>query len=151
EDLSKDELLKILNENWEQKIRNEKNNQFILKIIERSIHHATKYDSVNQYTEHQQIEYLFTQINQYILTIDKVKSITYDLFLQVLVQFQQLPIEWVGVIVKDTHSYKLDKCFSKEKSLLPNRLDLESDTIYGLTEKLLNYVPYDRNNKLLTI
>src|SRR5699024_5630075 len=41
EDLSKDELLKILKENWEQKIGNEKNNQFILTIIESSIHHAT--------------------------------------------------------------------------------------------------------------
>src|SRR5699024_1317697 len=57
EDLSKDELLKILKENWEQKIGNEKNNQFILTIIESSIHHATKSDSVNQYTEHQAIEY----------------------------------------------------------------------------------------------
>jgi len=151
EDLSKDDLLKIIKENWEQKIDSEKNNQFILTIIESSIHHATKSNSVNQYAEHQAIEYVFTQINEYILASDKVNSFTYDLFLQHLVQSQQLPIEWVGVIVKDAHSYKLNKCFSKEKSLLPDRLNLESDTIYGLTEKLLNYVPYSRNNKLLTI
>src|SRR5699024_155846 len=90
EDLSKDELLKILKENWEQKIVNEKNNQFILTIIESSIHHATKSDSVNEYTKHQAIEYVFTQLNEYILASDKVNSFTYDLFLQDLVQSQQL-------------------------------------------------------------
>src|SRR5699024_5627567 len=91
------------------------------------------------------------KINEYILASDKVNSFTYDLFLQHLVQSQQLPIEWIGVIVKDTHSYELNQCFSKEKSLLPDRLNLESDTIYVLTEKILNYVPYSHNNKLLTI
>src|SRR5699024_1188803 len=121
EDLRKDELFLILKEICEEKIENEKNNQFILTIIESCIHHAIKSDSVNHYTHHQEIEYVFTQINEYILASDKVNSFTYDLFLQDLVQSQQLPIEWVGVIVKDTHSYKLDKCFSKEKSLLPNR------------------------------
>ena len=76
--MSKDDLLKIIKENWEQKIDSEKNNQFILTIIESSIHHATKSDSVNQYEEHQAIEYVFTQINEYILTSNKVNSFTYD-------------------------------------------------------------------------
>src|SRR5699024_12715394 len=111
----------------------------------------TKSNSVNQYAEHQAIEYVFTKINEYILASDKVNSFTYDLFLQDLVQSQQLPIEWVGVIVKDTHSYKLDKCFSKEKYLLPNRLDLKSYTIYGLYLKMFNYVPYYRTLIILTI
>src|SRR5699024_11726157 len=92
EDLSKDDLHKIIKENWKQKIGNEKNNQFILTIIESSIHHATKSNSVNQYAEHQAIEYVFTKINEYILASDKVNSFTYDLFLQHLVQSQQLPI-----------------------------------------------------------
>src|SRR5690625_2386835 len=64
EDLSKDDLLKIIKENWEQKIDSEKNNLFILTIIESSIHHATKSNSVNQYAEHQAIEYVFTQIDR---------------------------------------------------------------------------------------
>src|SRR5690625_7555336 len=93
EDLTKEELLKIIKQNCEQKIDSEKNNQFILTIIESSIHHATKSNFVNQYSEHQAIEYVFTQINEYILASDKVNSFTYDLFLQHLVQSQQLPIE----------------------------------------------------------
>src|SRR5690625_4822575 len=86
EDLNKDDLIKIIKEKWKQKIDSEKNNQFILTIIESSIHHATKSNSVNQYAEHQAIEYVFTQINEYILASDKVNSFTYDLFLHHLVQ-----------------------------------------------------------------
>src|SRR5690625_4017675 len=37
EDLSKDDLLKIIKENWEQKMDSEKNNQFNLTIIESSM------------------------------------------------------------------------------------------------------------------
>src|SRR5699024_1933907 len=131
DDLSKDDLLKIIKEIWEQNIGNEKNNQFISTILKSYIHHATNSNYVNQYAQHKAIEYALTKINEYILASDKVNSFTYDLFLHHLVQSQQLPIEWIGVIVKDTHSYKLNKCFSKEKSLLPDRLNLESDTIYG--------------------
>src|SRR5699024_9643164 len=89
--------------------------------------------------------------NEYMLPSDKVNSVTYDLCLQHLGQSQQPPIAWVGVSVTDAPSSELNKCGSEERSLRPDRLNLQSGAIYGSTEDLLNYAPDSRHDKLLTI
>lgn len=149
--LNKDDFLEKIKTGWDQNVGNQRMNQFILTILESSIHYATKTDSNDQYKDHQAIEYVFTQINEYVLSSKKESSFTYDIFLQHLVQSQQLPIEWVAVVEKENDVYKIDKWFNKEKALLDKQLNIESDTMYGLTEKLLDHISYNQENKLLTI
>lgn len=149
--LEKGSFLNKLKIGWKRLMGNHPVDQFILTLLESSVHHATKSKSTAHYKDYQAIQYVFNQIGEHVLS-DKAESpFTYDLFLQHLVHSQQLPIEWVAVVVKKESRYKVDKWFDKEKCLLHTHHHIESETMYGLTEALLDYVSHSHTKNILTV
>jgi len=149
--LEKNIFLTKLKVGWEQLLGNQPVDQFILSILESSVHHATKSKTTDQYKDHQAIQYVFNHISEHVLTSKESSPFTYDLFLQHLVHSQQLPIEWVAVIVKEDDLYKVDKWFDKEKCLLHTHYEIKAKTLYKLTEDLLNYVSHSHTKNILTV
>lgn len=149
--LDKDILLTKIKECWKRRLGNKPIDQFILTMLESSVHHATKLKTEDYYKKHQAIQYVFNQINEHLLTSEDESPFTYDLFLQHLVYSQQLPIEWVAVIIKKDDSYKVSKWFDKNKCLLGTHNDIKAQSMYKLTEDLLQFVCHDQTKNILTI
>ena len=107
--LEKNILLTNIKQGWDQFSEENSMNLFILTMLESAVHRATKLNSADQYKNHQAIQYVFNDITEFVLTSEKESPFTYDLFLQHLVYSQQLPIEWVAVIVKEDNVYQVAK------------------------------------------
>lgn len=149
--IDRDIFFKKLLNAWNQLMVSHPVDQFILTIVESSVHHATKSKSNEHYKDHQAIQYVFNQISEHVLTKKVNNPFTYDLFLQHLVHSQQLPIEWIAIIGKENNMYKVEKWFNKEKCLLPTQKHIEAETMYGITESLLLYISNNEANNILTI
>src|SRR5699024_12085268 len=52
--------------------------QFILTMLESSVHHATRRKSADQYKKHQAIQYVFNQINEFLLSSEEESPFTYE-------------------------------------------------------------------------
>lgn len=136
---------------WTEQLGDNPINQFILTLIESSVHHAIKSRPEFNYKDYQAIQYVFIQINERILSQNQESPFTYDLFLQHLVYSRQLPIEWVAVIKNENNMYKVDKWFDKNKCLLHTHYQIQEKSMYALTEALLTYVPHSNTDNILTI
>lgn len=149
--LEKNMLLTNIKQGWSQFSNEKSMNLFILTMLESAVHRATKLKSADQYKNHQAIQYVFNDITEFVLTSEKESPFTYDLFLQHLVYSQQLPIEWVAVIVKEDNVYQVAKWFDKKQCLLHTHYEIKSETMYELTEALLHFVSHTYTNNILTI
>lgn len=149
--LQKNMLLTKIKDGWTRHKRNQVVDQFILTLLESAVHQITKSNAREQYKDHQAIQYVFNQISEHVLTTDEDSPFTYDLFLQHLVYSQQLPIEWVAVIIKEDTIYKVDKWFDKEKCLLHTHDEIKAKSMYKLTEDLLKIVSHNHTKNILTV
>lgn len=150
-DFEKNLILVNLKQGWKEEVGTDLMKQFILTMLESAVHHATSSTAVDNYKNIQAIQYVFSQINEFLVTDEDKSPFTYDLFLQHLVYSQQLPIEWVAVVVKDHHDYKIAKWFDKEKCLLHSHYEIKAPTMYKLTEDLLSIVTHSPTKNILTI
>lgn len=151
EQTNKNRLLTEIKNGWQQYEKKRSIEPFILTMLESSIHHVTKLHVKDKYKKHQAIQYVFNQINEHLLTSKKESPFTYDLFLQHLVYSQQLPIDWVAVIVKENNLYKVTKWFDKKQCLLQTHQEIKASSIYTLTDDLLHLVPHCHTKNILTI
>lgn len=149
--LEKGIFLQQMKEGWNQLMGNMPVDQFILTLLESAVHHAMKELPQDNYKDYQAIQYVFNQIGETVLSEKADTPFAYDQFLEQLVHSQQLPIEWVAVIIKEDHLYKVDKWFDKRKCLLHTQQQIEANTMYGLTEALLNHIPHSHKKNLLTV
>ncbi len=149
--ITKDEFLSKLKNDWNKYITRQPVDQFILTIIESSVHHATKSKTEKKQRDAQAIQYVFNQISEHILSKKADSLFKYEIFLQHLVYSQQMPIEWIAVIEKDGEKFKLENWFNKDKCLLTSQITIEGETMYELTEHLLNFVQTSNKNNILTI
>lgn len=147
----KNVLLNNIKNGWYQRLGMKPIDQFILTMLESSVHHATQTNSIDKHKKHQAIQYVFSQINEYLLTNMHETSFTYDVFIQHLVYSQQLPVDWVAVITKKDNGYQVSQWFDRNKCLLQPHYKIKAQTIYKLTEDLLEFVPYSHSNQILTI
>lgn len=125
--------------------------QFILTIIESSVHHATKSKVNTEHKDYQAIQYVFNQISEHVLSKEAESSFKYDVFLQHLVHSQQMPIEWIAVVGKNDTKFRVEKWFNKDRCLITSQTNLAGESMYDLTEKLLNWVSISNENDILTI
>lgn len=149
--IDKFEFLNQLKKNWNKYINYQPIDQFVLTIIESSIHHAIKAISNNQYKDYQAIQYVFNQISEHILSKKAESHFQYEAFLQHLVHSQQMPVEWIAVVEKNENIFRVDKWFNKDRCLLTSQVNLEGETMYEVTEHLLHFVSKSSNNNILTI
>lgn len=151
EEYEKEAMIERINEIWKEKMGHNSINQFILALIESSVHYATR--SMKNYTnkDYQAIQYVFTRIKERVLSKQLDNPFANDIFLQHLVYSQQLPINWIAVIEKDDNLYSVEKWFDKTKCLYHEHSELKAETIFELTELLLKYTDYDNQNDILTI
>src|SRR5699024_3974226 len=149
--VEKDAFLNQLKKKWNNFITHQPVDQFILTLIESSVQHATNSKVNNQRKDYQAIQYVFNQISEHILSKKAESLFKYDVFLQHLVHSQQLPVEWIAVVEKHDYKFKVEKWFNKDRCLIASQTNLVGETMYDLTEKLLNFVSVSSENDILTI
>lgn len=116
--------------------------QFIVTLLENAVHKVIQSSTAQSHHEHQAIQYLFSTISDHILTDPYKKYFSIDTFLQHLVSSQQLPIEWAAIVIKRDQTFIVEKWFNKaNKDLLLGTDVLKANTIYGLSELLLQQMP----------
>lgn len=114
-------------------------NQFILTLLENAVHKVVQAKEDYSHQDHQAVTYLFSTISEDILTHPYNQYFTIDSFLENLVSSNQLPIEWAAIAIKSGQSYTIEKWFnSMSQDLLLGNDALKADTIYSLSELLLN-------------
>src|SRR5699024_1212694 len=149
--INKEAFLNQLEIKWQKFIKHQSIDQFILRIIESSVHHATKAKLNNEHKDYQAIQYVFNQISEHVLSKKAESSFKYDVFLQHLVHSQQMPIEWIAVVGKSDDKFKVEKWFNKDRCLITSQTNLAGESMYDLTEKLLSFVSISNENNILTI
>ncbi|MFU0789782.1 response regulator transcription factor [Virgibacillus proomii] len=147
----KETLMSQLRTAWNKEIGNNSLNQFIITLLENAVHQATNLNKDNNYNDHQAIQYVFTKIGEHILT-EKIEHLfTIDTFLEHLVTSEQLPIEWVAVVVRSDNVFYVDKWFNRYQCLLHTHYEIAAENIFDLTEQLLRYITHSNNKNVITI
>lgn len=142
-----DEMKKLIQDSEHQEFIPFKTNQFVITLLENAVYKAIQSSSNYTHNDRQAIQYLFSTISEDILIQPYQQFFSIDSFLKNLVFSNQLPIEWAAVVIKENQSFIVEKWFHKQKQAsLFNNPNLKTDTIYGLSEKLLEKVTR-RNRK----
>ncbi|HEX7064229.1 MAG TPA: response regulator transcription factor, partial [Bacillales bacterium] len=105
-------------------------------------HEAIQSGIGDSYRQHQAVQYLFSTISEHMLAHPFNEQLNMDTFLEQLVSSQQLPIEWIAKLEDHGRGVRVKKIFSKSKRhWLPEKKDLQADTLFSLSESLLNRMP----------
>ncbi|MFD2129799.1 LuxR C-terminal-related transcriptional regulator [Pseudogracilibacillus auburnensis] len=147
----KETLINKIKVAWKEQIGENPINQFIMTLLESSVHHATKTKSNHTYKDYQAIQLVFTKISEQILSYKTEDPFSIDTFLQHLVYSQQLPIEWVAVVLNQNNLLVVDKWFNKNQCLLNVHPKVQADNIYTLTELLLRIGTNSNRKNIITI
>ncbi|MGP4105711.1 response regulator transcription factor [Virgibacillus sp. L01] len=129
-------------------------NQFIITFLENAVHKVIQQKENHSYHDHQAVQYLFSTISDDILKQPYHHYFTIESFLKNLVSSNQLPIEWAAITIKKDHFHFVEKWFNNlSQDLLLGSDELKADTVYSLSELLLNQMPKDNIAKynVLTI
>ncbi|MBP1948083.1 LuxR C-terminal-related transcriptional regulator [Virgibacillus litoralis] len=123
-------------------------NQFIITLLENAVHKVIQKKENHSYHDHQAVQYLFSTIGDDILKQPFHQYFTIDSFIKNLVSSNQLPIEWAAITIKKEQSHTVEKWFNNlSQDLLLGSDELKADTIYSLTELLLNQMPENSKAK----
>lgn len=144
-------LLINLKKRWNEEIGESHLNQFIISLLESSIHRAINLNATYTHADYQSIQYLFNKISEYILSHKSDDPFSIDSFLQHLVNSHQLPIEWIAVITTTDQSLVINRWFSKKQKSLPMNAPLEADSIYAMIELLLEHIARSNKKMILPI
>ncbi|NBJ69587.1 MULTISPECIES: response regulator transcription factor [Clostridia] len=147
----KETIMNQLRDAWNKEIGNNLWNQFTLSLLENSVYQAAKVNKDNNYNDHQAIQYVFTKINEHILTGKLEHLYTMDTFLKHLVVSEQLPIEWIAVVARKGNRFYVDKWFNQYQCLLNKYDNLAADTIFDVMEQLLGCITHSVDKSVMTI
>lgn len=150
-DFDKNMVLNHINLNWKEKMSNNNVSQFVLALLESSVHFACKTNTNYTQKDHQAIQYLFTKIKERILSKQLDNPFLSDNFLQHLISSKQLPIEWVAVVIKKDDYYTVERWFDQSKCLYHKNSEVKAETIFELTEVLLKFTSHKHSNDILTV
>lgn len=144
-------VIETINRTWNKKMNGDSINQFVLALIESSVHYAIRHSDNDSYKNYQAIQYVFNKIKEKVLSPQLDNPFMSDNFLQHLVHSQQLPIEWIAVVTKKNEHYTIEKWFDRSKCLYHQHNEIKEKTIFDLTESLLQFTPYNQTNDILTV
>ncbi|WP_175631919.1 response regulator transcription factor [Virgibacillus siamensis] len=120
-------------------------NQFTITLLENAVHKVIQDKGNHSYQDHQAIQYLFSTISEDILTHPYHQTFSIDSFLNSLVNSNQLPIEWIAIVIKKDQSYVVEKWFNDvNRDLLLGNDSFHADTVYELSELLLGQMIKDK-------
>ncbi|HEX7064225.1 MAG TPA: response regulator transcription factor [Bacillales bacterium] len=115
---------------------------FVITLLENAVHKAIKSDAVDSYSNHQSVQFLFSQISEQILTYPFHEYLDLDLFLDQLASSQQLPIEWVAKAKPTKEGYKISEIAGRTtRPLSCQNKTLQAESIFLLSETLLSQIP----------
>ncbi|QHS22697.1 response regulator transcription factor [Virgibacillus sp. MSP4-1] len=126
-------------------------NQYILTLLENGIHKAIQSGQEYTYQDHQAVKYLFSKISERIRTQPYQEHFTIEHFLQQIVSSKQIPIKWAAMVTFKNEKYTLVKSFHQNKDQFHNHLDIKADSIYELSELLLQQMDESMNQNVLPI
>lgn len=144
-------LLMNLKNRWNEEIGESHLNQFIISLLESSIHRAIKLNATYTHTDYQSIQYVFNKISENILSHKSEDSFSIDSFLQHLVNSHQLLIESIALVTKKDQSLVVKRWFSKKQKSLPTNIPMEAETIYSMIELLLEHIARSNKEMILPI
>ncbi|HEU5139294.1 MAG TPA: LuxR C-terminal-related transcriptional regulator [Bacillales bacterium] len=127
---------------------------FTITLLENAVHKAIKSDADDNYSNHQAVQFLFSQISEQILTYPFHDHLDLDLFLDQLASSQQLPIEWIAKAKRTKNGYEINEIADGSRRR-PSFHDgvLHAESMFLLSETLLNYLPAqsDTERKVSTL
>src|SRR5699024_4330229 len=88
-DFDKNMVLNHINLNWKEEMSNNNVSQFVLALIESSVHFACKTNTNYTQKDHQAIQYIFTKIKERILSKQQDNPFLSDNFLQTIILSNQ--------------------------------------------------------------
>lgn len=150
-DHDQESLLVNLKNTWNEEIGENHLSQFIISLLESSIHRAINLKTTYTHTDYQSIQYVFNKINEYILSSKSVDPFSIDAFLQHLVNSHQLPIEWIAFITTKDETLLVNRWFSKKQKSLPTNVPMEADSIYAMIELLMEHIARSNKKMILPI
>lgn len=123
-------------------------NKFIITLLENAVHKVIKEKDKFSHSNHQAIQYVFVKLSEDVLTHPYQQYFAIDSFLKNLVSSNQLPIEWTAIVLKRNHQFVVEKWFNHmSQDLLLGNDDVKANTIYGLSELLINQMSQDEKRK----
>ncbi|MDC3414564.1 LuxR C-terminal-related transcriptional regulator [Aquibacillus sp. 3ASR75-11] len=137
-----------------QRAKSFQTNQFIITLLENAVHKVIQAKEEHSHQDHQAVQYLFLTLSEELLAHPNHQYFSIDSFLKNLVSSTQIPIDWAAIIIKRDQSYIVENWFnSLSQDLLLGNDNLKADTIFNLSELLLNQMPEEKqpNHNVLSI
>ncbi|WP_047984432.1 response regulator transcription factor [Ornithinibacillus californiensis] len=123
-------------------------NKFIITLLENAVHKVIQQNKEFSHKHHQAIQYVFIKLSEEVLTQPYQQYFAIDTFLQNLVSSNQLPIIWTAIALKRNHQFVAEKWFNHlSQDLLHGNDHVKSNTIYGLSELLLDQMSLEEKQK----
>lgn len=148
-----DELFKTMNEHKKMMLDPIEPNElmFIITLLENTVHEVMQKEIGNAYENHQAVQYLFSKLNEEIFSDTKQQYLNIHTFLEQLVTSRQLPVLWIAKIMKTVNGYRIEKMFSQDPYDLTGTYKLEADSLFKLSEQLLELFPSSKESRVFPI
>lgn len=123
-------------------------NQTFMTLLENAIHKVIQKEPKQAYKDHQAIQYVFVKIAEKKNLSSVQQYFSIEAFLKDLTASSQLPVEWTAIVRKE-ELYIVEKWFNRHaQNLIPQDPNLKADSIYRVSELLLNETAEERRKEL---
>lgn len=143
-------LLLQIKHDWQDKIGSVDSNAFVLSMLESTVHRSIEHKENGKDT--QSIQFVFSKINDYVLSDVSKELFTIESFIKDLINSQQLSFQWIATIIEKDEQLSLEQWFDSQKSSKKPIDRYTGETLYILTEKILqNIKGHNEKNYLFSL
>jgi len=108
-------------------------------LLENAVHKAINEENHPLFQDHQAVQYLFTHINEELFGYSNEDNLSIDLVLKQLAESHQLPIHWIARIQQEHNGLVIKKFFDGKSNQLAVRPSHPFNTIFEVSEWLLDH------------
>lgn len=128
-------LLVKIKYDWQQCIGSNPSNPFVLTTLENTVHRALREEKTGKDT--QAIQYVFTRLNEYVLSDSVNNPFTMESFLHQLIHSKHFSFRWIALVVEREGEFTVEEWFAKDAQSRNVYQTYRGETIYSLTENIL--------------
>lgn len=142
-------LLMKIDHDWKKRIGSSPSSPFVLTMLENNVHRAIKDEKDGKDTL--AVHYVFTKLNEYVLSDSANNPFTIESFLQQLIQSKHFSFHWIALVVERDGEFIVDDWFEPSERLRFQYRTYRGETIYTLTEQILADEGNDRRLNVFSI
>src|SRR5699024_7550229 len=142
-------LLLRIKQDWQKKIGFVHSNPFVLSMLESTIHRAITDQQYGKDT--QAIQYVFSKINDHVLSEVSSDIFTTEAFLMDLINSEQFSFNWIATIIEKDNEFIIEQWFDRSLQGIQSKYYFSGPTIYSLTENILKHHKGDDNAHVFSI